>query len=265
MLSVLKILISLFVAYICLISLSACGRVSEENFVGIAKVDIISDLAKEHCYLELDVYSGKNINNIDLVPNLKIGKAAKERYDIKLNTKEKQVDGFLHRFRIHFVLDAFSLTKLSFKVNAKVYAWPIGRFSCEEYKSTTDLIPADVIVSGIKEDEYSLSIQVLNKLERSLFLSDMDRISIPKSHELVLTDIPSAKALIYPDNIKTYSNLKLKFGEKYYQVEGLIKLCFVTNLRQEYIYASYYVNRSPSIEYLQTQGIDIGSLEEVSV
>ena len=93
----------------------------------------------------------------------------------------------------------------------------------------------------------------------------LERLAEDAAIELVLTDIPSAKALIYPDNIKTYSNLKLKFGEKYYQVEGLIKLCFVTNLRQEYIYASYYVNRSPSIEYLQTQGIDIGSLEEVSV
>ncbi|MDD4243528.1 MAG: hypothetical protein PHG08_04375 [Bacilli bacterium] len=260
-----KILISICIAYVFLFVLSSCTNVKDENFIGIAKVDIISDIAKEHCYLELDVYSGANGANIDLVPSLKITKVNKERYDVKLINKDKQTEGFLHRFRINFVLTPFSLTKLAFKVNAKVYSWPIGRFSCEEFKSTTDLIPIDVILANQQEEEYELSIQVLNKLERSLFLFDMERISIPKSHSLILTSIPSAKALIYPENIKTYSNLKLKFSEKYYQAEGLIKLTFVTNLRKEYIYASYYVNRTPSIEHLQKQGIEIHDLEEVKV
>ena len=99
---------------------------------------------------------------------------------------------------------------------------------------------------------------MLNKLERSLFYLTWNG-SPSQSHSLILTSILEGLDIRRTSNLFQF---KLKFSEKYYQAEGLIKLTFVTNLRKEYIYASYYVNRTPSIEHLQKQGIEIHDLEK---
>lgn len=258
-------IINILTIFSLLLPLMGCYHKNNlTNYIGIARVDIVNNMAKEKSNLVLDVFSSLDLPNLTLYEDDNIIKFTKERYIISLNYKGSMNEGYLHRYTIQFIFREMTVTKLTFIVQEKKISCSIGRFTSKIYEPSTKEISSDISFNKSDTNKYVLKLKVFNQSIKTYYLNETLTVSKKASHDLIIDTIPTSSMQIPPSNIQFYDNMKLSFNEYYYQVEGVLKLDFFTNLKKEYIYASYYLNRIPSLDNLQIKGMATDQLYQVA-
>lgn len=235
------------------------------NYLGVAKIDIVCNMAKGKSSFTVDIFSSLDFPKLSLAIDDNIIKYNKERYTVKLNDEKKQNEGYLHRFTIHAVFKELTITKLTFINNNKKIIIPIGRYTSKIYESSTKELSSDISSNIVGDNSYDLNLKIYNGSFHTYYLNEILAVAKKTSHNLSIDAIPTASKQIPPSNIQFFNHLNLSFNEHYYQVEGVLQSDFYTNLEKQYIYTSYYLNRINSIEYLQTKGIETINLYAIII
>lgn len=235
-----------------------------ENFyIGVFPVDMVCNIEQEKSYVTLSIVTTLDIQHIDVVLTNVMQKVNIQKYaGIKLKKDKVEREGNLFETTILFKNEPVVLTNIQVQYHNQVKKLEIGRYKSVVLSQNEKLSSNIQEVYQPEEDTYQLQSFIYNHSIRNLYLEKITSYESLTSHTMIEYTLDTSKCHVMVDGIVAYQHIYLKCKEGYYQIENILVFHFLTNLKEEKVYASYYINQTPLLSKMIDTGIDVTILNE---